>query len=192
MQQLSSIISGGGFGGSGGVAAGGGNTGSTAQFASQGAKSNFAFGGGGSYQPSVNTQNYNASYLAAEEQLVGDPYGWGKKGPNVFDCTGAMTYGIMQVTGQNMENIPGTTIYNNYTTHLSSMGGPGTLIFYDNTGNGSMDHVTTVIGNGQIIDPNAVTGQVSVEPATYESNYTAEHGGTIYYGQLNWQQIINQ
>jgi cell wall-associated NlpC family hydrolase len=118
----------------------------------------------------------------------------GANGPDAVDCSGAIIYGIRKSINSKFGDYTAEAIYENYTVPSTQLGGPGTLIFYDNTADGktNIDHVATYEGNKTIIDPNAVSGNAAVEPASYEGNFTAKNGGQVYYGQLDWQKIFSQ
>jgi len=36
-----------------------------------------------------------------------------------------------------------------------------------------------------IVDPNGTQGQVKLNPASYESNYTTKNGGNVYNAQID-------
>ena len=142
--------------------------------------------------PIVSFYNYNYSH--AVQNYIGKPYVLGQDGPNSYDCSGTVIAGIRDSANPEFQDYTADELYNKYINHLSSPGGPGTLIFYDNNevpGSTHIDHVATYVGNGKITDANPVQGDVHLNPSSYESNYTAKNGGTVYYGQLNWGEIMH-
>ncbi|MFE3455380.1 NlpC/P60 family protein [Nonomuraea sp. NPDC059194] len=127
-------------GGSGGAGGGGGG------------------GGGGGWKPSLAVPP-NAHSLAPNPRAqaivdyalkqLGDPYVWGATGPNSFDCSG-LTLRAYQSAGTTIPRV----------AHDQWIRGPripdgnaqaGDLIFFDNNGDGTADHV------GIVLDPEKQT-----------------------------------
>ncbi|MCX6718448.1 MAG: NlpC/P60 family protein [Candidatus Staskawiczbacteria bacterium] len=134
------------------------------------------------------TQYYNGKYAAIEEKLVGKPYVWGANGPDSVDCSGAVIYGIRQSANPNFGDRGADDLYRNYSVSSDSRS-RGTVTFYDYTSDGRIDHVTTNVGNGSMVNPlNPDTG-VLLTPTNYQDDYTYKQGGSIYHRQLDWQKI---
>ncbi|MEU7899259.1 NlpC/P60 family protein [Nonomuraea sp. NPDC049152] len=115
-------------------------------------------GGGGGGKPSLAVPP-NAHSLAPNPRAqavvdyalkqLGDPYVWGATGPNSFDCSG-LTLRAYQSAGTNIPRV----------AHDQWLRGPripdgnvqaGDLIFFDNNGDGTADHV------GIVLDPEKKT-----------------------------------
>ncbi len=62
----------------------------------------------------------------------------------------------------------------------------GTLIFYDYTSDGKIDHVTTILNPKQILHPSSGDGELQIRPLNYLDSYTKKQGGRIYYRKINW------
>ena len=166
-------------------------------------------GGGGSTQPATakpqppvgyggaTTMNdyFNYRYSQTVKTFVDTPYkeSYDFTGPDYYDCSGAVVAAIRKTANPNFGRYTADQLYNQYTTPLPDTGGSGTLIFYDNKTqqNSHIDHVSTSVGNGQIVDPNSTQGAVRQNPASYERNYTAKQNGTIYYAQINWEAVMS-
>ena len=131
--------------------------------------------------------NYNDTYADIVEPLEGSPYEWGAEGPDAFDCSGTVCYGIQQIFPEfSRTNADG--LFNDYTVPSNS-GERGTLIFYDYTSDGVIDHVTTVLNSTHMLHPSQGSGILQVQPLDYLDDYTNNQGGTIYHREINWQLI---
>jgi len=75
---------------------------------------------------------------------LGDPYGWGGTGPNVWDCSG-LVMKAWAAAGISLPRVVGPQYA--ATRHISrSELQPGDLVFYS-----SMSHVGMYLGNGRVI-----------------------------------------
>ena len=179
-------------------AAGGGGTSSVPSGSGGGATSP-GYGGGGNASPlpapNVTPNGiysmYNQRLEPVEQTLIKKKYVWGAAGPDAVDCSGAIIYGIRQIADPHFPRITADSIYNNYTTPTNSTG-PGTLNFYDWNGDGTIDHVTSNIGNGDVVNPKNEAAGVITSSSTKLDTYTVDKGGYVYQGQLNWAKIISE
>ncbi|MBA4411613.1 MAG: hypothetical protein C0397_19620 [Odoribacter sp.] len=148
-------------------------------------------GAGGWQTVSGETTNNNLSstekYTQTVEDLVGKPYVTGANGPDAFDCSGAVCYGIREV-------VPGFGDYSadqlfSFTESTISLD-RGVLIFYDYTSDGNIDHVTTLTGDGDMVHPSSGSGFILRVSSSYLDSYISSHGGVKYYRKINWSMII--
>jgi cell wall-associated NlpC family hydrolase len=126
-------------------------------------------------------------YVSSVESLVGKPYVLGANGPDSYDCSSTVCFGIRQV-------YPGFNDYNAHQlfhlfTRSTTNTDRGTLVFYDYTSDGIIDHVTTLTGDGNMIHPSSGSGEILDVDSTYLDNYTSSHGGTKYYREIDWSSI---
>jgi len=129
---------------------------------------------------------YNHNFAEIQRSLVGKPYLRGTDGPDKVDCSGAICYGILKLTGTDFRT---THTANKLYDEYSSNGGnkaAGTVVFYDYTNDGYIDHVTTILDPNHMVHPSSGSGKVLNVSQTYLDNYTSKQGGKIYYRQLNW------
>ncbi|MEV2269935.1 bifunctional WXG100 family type VII secretion target/C40 family peptidase [Nonomuraea africana] len=134
-------------------------------------------GGGGAGAPSLAVPP-NAHSLAPNPRAqavidyalkqIGDPYIWGATGPSSFDCSG-LTLRAYESAGTTIPRV----------AHDQWMSGPripdgnaqaGDLVFFDNNGDGTADHV------GIVLDPKE--GTMIHAPRTGSHVKIAEYGGT--------------
>lgn len=141
-------------------------------------------------------QRYNQIFADTQEKLIGKKYGYGKKGPDVFDCSGAVMYGLNEMTGGKFDEtvMSADMLFNdpNFIIPASSDGGRGTLNFYDYTGNNYIDHVTTNQGGGYMVHPSQNRGTIySREVSSFNEAIKSENQNAIVYTvQLNWSVIL--
>jgi hypothetical protein len=67
----------------------------------------------------------------------------------------------------------------------------GSVIFYDYTSDGRIDHITTILNSSNMLHPSSGAGVLQIKPINYLDSYTNNRGGTIYYREFNWL-IINK
>ncbi|MBG0815856.1 C40 family peptidase [Planomonospora sp. ID82291] len=130
----------GGYGGSAGYGPGGGSGGAGHQ------------GGGAGAPPTVPNLGANPSAKAvvgyALKQL-GDPYVWGREGPNAFDCSG-LTLRSYEAAGISIPRVAADQWRHGPRVPDGEVQA-GDLIFFDSTGDGKADHV------GIVVDPEKQT-----------------------------------
>ena len=134
--------------------------------------------------PSAPNANTVAGAIAYARAQLGDAYGWGKAGPDQWDCSGLTkaSYGSVGV------NIGTHSVTNQYNT-MSSAGrlvpvaqrAAGDLLFYASGGKvaGGFYHVAVYIGGGQMIEapragvPVRITGYRTSDLVAYAGRPTA-------------------
>ena len=134
--------------------------------------------------PSAPNANTVAGAIAYARAQLGDAYGWGKAGPDQWDCSGLTkaSYGSVGV------NIGTHSVTNQYNT-MSSAGrlvpvaqrAAGDLLFYASGGKvaGGFYHVAIYIGGGQMIEapragvPVRITGYRTSDLVAYAGRPTA-------------------
>ncbi len=137
----------------------------------------------------VVTKNNFASKM---EQLEGKPYVSGGVGPNSFDCSGAVIYGIREVANSNFGRYNANDLYKNYSVPAETLT-RGSVIFYDYGSDGIINHVTVALGNGLMLHPSSNQGVLQIKPTSYLETYTTvKRSGTIHYRNLNWSLIRNK
>ncbi|UUG69521.1 hydrolase [Streptomyces phage Sham] len=87
---------------------------------------------------------------------IGDPYKWGAKGPNAFDCSGLVWYSFYKA-GKSWSYKP-TNGMRKYQTNdiTASQRKVGDLIFFRRIGSSDWSHVGLYVGSGYMV--NAVNG----------------------------------
>ena len=135
-------------------------------------------------------QGNTERYARSVEALSGKPYKLGANGPDAYDCSSTVCFGIRTVAGT-FGDYSADQIYNKFITPLSGRDtlSRGDLIFYDYTSDGRIDHVVTALGRGQILHPSSGAGELQIKPIDYLDSVTSERGGTIYYGRINWGAV---
>jgi hypothetical protein len=132
-------------------------------------------------------------------RYVAYPYIWGGEwgdatpegyccGPQIqggFDCSG-LVWWLMKRASGGWDNSPprdyaGWELPQRSSADMASVGRirwreiePGDLLFYDGSGDGTVDHVNVFIGNGWAIDASSGGGGVSITPITgnwYEESF---------------------
>ena len=144
---------------------------------------------GGNGASGIVGSNYNYKFADIVEVQEGKPYVWGQAGPNSFDCSGTVSYGIKQIAPKFVRTTA-DDIYKNYTIPSTSKG-RGTLIFYDYTSDGKIDHVTTILNSTSMLHPSQGGGVLQIQPLNYLDGYTNKRGGSKYIREINWPSIIN-
>ena len=101
-----------------------------------------------------------AAQVAVDTALaqLGDSYGWGATGPDVFDCSGLTTYAYQAAGVELPRTSRGQSTAGVYVDHADLQ--PGDLVFfYDPVG-----HVGMYIGNGQMVHSSTYGQPVAVVP----------------------------
>lgn len=99
------------------------------------------------------TQQKAASVAKAQ---IGDPYVWGAKGPNAFDCSGLAWYSFKKA-GKNWTYRPTNGMRKYQTNDIKvSERKVGDLIFFRRKGSSDWSHVGIYVGSGYMV--NAVNG----------------------------------
>jgi hypothetical protein len=132
----------------------------------------------------------NSAVSSKAEDAEGKPYVPNTNGPDEFDCSGLVVYAIRSL----YPNFGDYSAHDLCTlfTESTSLTPKGTLIFYDYTSDGHIDHVTVVIGGGEMIHPSSGAGYVMKVPTTYLDSYTEGQGGTKYYRQIDWTKVMQE
>ncbi len=110
----------------------------------------------GASTPQPNATIVNAAIAYARAQL-GEPYAYGGRGPNSWDCSG-LTMMAYSSAGRSIGGHSVTMQYNQAAARGQlvpySQAKPGDLIFYSSNGlaSGSKYHVAMYIGGGQMIE----------------------------------------
>jgi RHS repeat-associated protein len=133
--------------------------------------------------------SFNEQLANTVEPLIGSPYVWGANGPDCFDCSGTLIYAIRQVLNPNFTDTNADGLFRNYS--VSTDGGRGTLVFYDYTSDGVIDHVTTIMNDTHMLHPSQGNGVLERRELDYLDNYTDRRGGTSYRRELDWNRINN-
>ncbi|HCH6693040.1 TPA: C40 family peptidase [Enterococcus faecium] len=97
----------------------------------------------------TNTTNVQQAIVREAFKHLGNPYVWGAKGPNTFDCSGLTYYVYMKATGHYIGGWTGEQQYAG-TQIPVSQAQPGDLVFWGPS-SGVTHHVGIYIGNGQFI-----------------------------------------
>ncbi|AXH49333.1 minor tail protein [Streptomyces phage Blueeyedbeauty] len=99
------------------------------------------------------TQEKAASVAKAQ---IGDPYKWGAKGPNAFDCSGLVWYSFNKA-GKAWSYKPTNGMRKYQTNDITvSQRKVGDLIFFRRKGSSDWSHVGIYVGSGYMV--NAVNG----------------------------------
>lgn len=87
---------------------------------------------------------------------IGDPYKWGAKGPNAFDCSGLVWYSFYKA-GKGWSYKPTNSMRKYQTNDITvSQRKVGDLIFFRRKGSSDWSHVGLYVGSGYMV--NAVNG----------------------------------
>ncbi len=132
----------------------------------------------------------NMRYANSVENLAGKPYGFGANGPTAYDCSSTVCYGMR---GENLlfGDYTAHELFNKFTYNINLASVQrGDLIFYDYTSDGTIDHVTTVLGENRMLHPSEGSGELLITTRTYLNNYTSIRGGTIYYRAIDWNTVL--
>jgi RHS repeat-associated protein len=143
---------------------------------------------------SNNFSSYNTQFASVESTLAGKPYPDQNQkqtaGPDYFDCSGAVTYGIRQTANPKFGRYNADTLYKGYSIPTDSKGA-GTVTYYDYEGDGKIDHVATNLGDGYMINPLNPTVGVRRSDASIFNPYVlrTNPNAKIYNMQLDWTKI---
>ena len=125
---------------------------------------------------------YNQLYAQKVASLEGKPYIYGANGPNAYDCSSTVCYGIREVKKPRFGDFTAQQLFDLHTVSSSNRG-PGTLVFYDWGSNGSINHVTSLLGNGKMLHPSSSAGLLKIISSTKLNNV---NNPTIYFRQIKW------
>ncbi|MCA1763271.1 MAG: C40 family peptidase [Cryomorphaceae bacterium] len=131
---------------------------------------------------------YAAQYASTVTSLIGKPYVRGANGPDKFDCSGAVCYGLRNSSNPGFGDYTAHDLYTKFSLPTKSVNA-GDLIFYDYTGDGRIDHVVSVIKNRMIVHPSSGAKVIELRPINYLNNYTKSKGGNIFPTNINWNKI---
>ena len=82
--------------------------------------------------------------------LLGKTYEWGASGPNSFDCSGFTQYVYKNVEGKNIPRVSRDQArYGEEVSKDNLL--PGDLVYFDNNGDGVVNHVGIYIGSNEFI-----------------------------------------
>lgn len=139
------------------------------------------------------TQTYNEMFAASQEKLIGKSYKSGYDGPDAFDCSGAIIYGIRQTINPKFGDHTADDLFKNYSIPSDSHD-RGTVNFYDYIESGKdIDHVTTNVGNGFVVNPKDEASGVKKSSSGAIYSYVKDNNGEVYeYRQLDWQKILQE
>lgn len=132
------------------------------------------------------------AYADAVEALAGKPYLLGANGPHAYDCSSAVCHGIRTVIGD-FGDYTAHSLRKHFTKRLANRRAlrRGTLIFYDYTADGNIDHVTTVLNDHTMLHPSSGRGELMIVSLTYLDTYTYKRSGKIYYAEIDWRAAQN-
>ncbi len=130
-------------------------------------------------------------YAQTVENQAGKPYVWGANGPDSFDCSGTACYGIRQAANPNFGDYSANSLFNQFSFETNNRG-RGTVIFYDYTSDGIIDHVTTVLNSTHMLHPSQGKEVLQIKPLSHLDSYVNKRGGTKYFREINWQNVGNQ
>ena len=134
---------------------------------------------------------YNDRYAGVVEGLAGKPYIFGADGPNAYDCSSTACYGIRTVANSNFGDYTANDLFSKFSVSSNSRT-RGSVIFYDYTSDGRIDHITTILNSIEMLHPSSGAGMLQIQPINYLDRHTYNQGGTIYYREFNWPLIINK
>lgn len=94
--------------------------------------------------------------VSVAKAQIGDPYVWGAKGPNAFDCSGLVWYSFHKA-GKGWKYQPTNGMRKNQTKDITvNQRKVGDLIFFRRKGSSDWSHVGMYVGGGYMV--NAVNG----------------------------------
>ncbi len=139
---------------------------------------------------SLDTKSFNEQFASIVEKQVGKPYVWGKEGPDCFDCSGLAIFGIRKIANADFKDTNAHGLFTNFSK-VSNSQQRGSVIFYDYTSDGNIDHITTVLNTHQMLHPSQGNKVMEIRSLDYLNSYTDKRGGTIYFRELDWSLINN-
>jgi len=101
---------------------------------------------------------------------------------------GTVIYGIRNSVNPNFPRVNAHTLYESYSVPTDNLS-RGSVIFYDYTSNGRIDHVTTVLDSNTMLHPSSGANVLQIQPINYLDKYTHNKMGSIYYRNLDWNKI---
>jgi hypothetical protein len=154
-------------------------------------------GGGGAFRVNASiepglpsTINFNDKYASVVEKLAGKSYSLGANGPKAFDCSSTACYGIRKAANSKFGDYTANDLFKKFSISSSSKL-RGSVMFYDYTSDGNIDHVTTILDPSNMLHPSSSALLLQVKPINYLDSYTKNKGGTIYLREFNWE-LINE
>ena len=126
----------------------------------------------------------NAYYASTVQVLAGTPYELGSNGPDSYDCSSTVCYGIRETDNAGFGDYTADELYRNYTRTSTSQS-RGNLTFYDWDSDGVIDHVTTILGENLMSHPSGNSGILLNTTRTYLDGL----GGTRYHAEIIWNLI---
>lgn len=120
-----------------------------------------------------------ARLLAEADRYLGVPYVWGGYSPSGFDCSGFVSYCLVNSGVRNTGRLTAQGLYNICTPVAEYDAQPGDLIFFTGTYNAGepVTHIGIYVGNGQMIHCG--------HPVQYTSIYSPYWQGH-FYGFGRW------
>ena len=112
--------------------------------------------------------------IATGQDLVGMPYKPTAQGPDAFDCSGFVKY-CMESVGCPTANCSRDQSKDDRYEKITDLSEieRGDMLFFDTTGNGSVDHAAIYVGNGEFIEASKKAGKVRFNSFTewYEQRF---------------------
>jgi len=139
-------------------------------------------------QANLSDFEYNQKYATIMSKLVGKLYVSGHNGPNSFDCSGAACFGIRETANINFGDYSADQLYKQFTFPTLTLEA-GCVIFYDYTGDGKIEHVTSLTNANQMVHPSSGAGLIELRPIGFLDSYTTQKEGKIYKARWNWSKI---
>jgi murein DD-endopeptidase len=101
-------------------------------------------------------------FVAAVESLLGKPVMWAQKGPDVFDCSGSVTYALKQAGGQDLRHTHNAQALFDASRALvvGELPISGDLIFYGHD-KGNITHVAVYAADGGVISADGATSHIT-------------------------------
>ena len=124
------------------------------------------------------------------EQLIGKPYELGANGPDKYDCSSSVCYGIGSALGKDIEDNTADQLYRKYTVPTDSRA-RGVLIFYDWENDGKIDHVTVITDANNMVHASSSRDKLVNYNIDRLNNYATKNDGVFYYRMVNWSLFGN-
>ncbi len=110
-------------------------------------------------------------------QFLGQAYVWAGNQPGGFDCSGLTQYVVQNVLGYDIgHGTAGQTAFGTPVAYGSWQAGD--LIFFQDTGDAGISHVSIYIGNGQMIHAENPSTGVTISDV-YSDYYTSHYYGAF-------------
>ena len=111
------------------------------------------------------------------------PYVWGGSSSKGADCSGAVFYGIKQTIQTNFTRSTADGLFKSNKVEPITNPAEGDLMFYDYKGEGRIEHVTTLTGEGNMIHPSSGSGFIKKIPI---NSFGAEK---TYFRRIIWSNF---